>query len=258
MVAPLSLRLGLKEAKHDVRTLRLERYLDLAKLPHPPRMVNWTNKVINWRLLLNDKIGCCGPAGAAHLKMAWTSQVSGVPCPIMDDDVLKEYQALTGYDPATGTNDTGVYLLDMLKRWVNVGMFGSKALAFVSVNLHNVELVQTAAWLFGGLLVGAALPQAAEEQTRCAQAWTVAALPFGVWSPGSWGYHCMTLEALDTSFATFITWGGIQRALLGWVQTYLTECYAVIGPEWFNGDKVAPSGFNVDQLVQDAKLLAAA
>jgi hypothetical protein len=39
----------------------------------------------------------------------------------------------TGYDPARPETDGGAYILDMLKKWRNVGLFGTRIEAFVGV-----------------------------------------------------------------------------------------------------------------------------
>ncbi len=77
--------------------------------------------------------------------------------------------------------------------------------AYAKVPHQDEKTLKLAAWMFGGLYVGAWLPQSAAEQMRAKQTWDVVQDPSS--EPGSWGGHAMHTVAYSPSAITFATWG---------------------------------------------------
>ena len=50
-------KLGKLPVRTDVRTLRLRRYVDPSKLPPPPESLDLTERVAEWPMYANDRIG---------------------------------------------------------------------------------------------------------------------------------------------------------------------------------------------------------
>ena len=80
----------------------------------------------------NDRLGDCTCAAAAHLIQDWTSNNSG-EVTLADPDILKAYEAVSGYDPDTHTNDNGAVETDVLNYWRHTGIGGRNIHAYVSL-----------------------------------------------------------------------------------------------------------------------------
>jgi hypothetical protein len=247
-------RLGKLPARHDPRTLRLSSYLRPAVLPTPPAIVNYTNAVADWLMFRNDQVGDCAIAGPAHLDMGWTA-LAGKPFAPSDDDVIAAYSAVSGFDPASGDNDNGCCLLDVLKFWRNVGIGGRKIGAWAAVSPASAYR-KFALWSFEGLLGGLLLPNSAQDQIG--GVWDVVDPQLrGDSAPGSWGGHCITLHADAASGLTAITWGAKQRMTERFLRAYCDELYAVLSPDILSGAKRSPEGFDLAALQTDLKAVAA-
>ena len=57
-------KLGKLPVRTDVRTLRLRRYVDPTRLPPPPETLDLTERVTEWPMYANDRVGDCMPIAA--------------------------------------------------------------------------------------------------------------------------------------------------------------------------------------------------
>lgn len=242
--------LGKRAARHDPRTLMLARYLTPA-LPPAPAACDWGAKVPRWPMYLNDSLGDCTCAAAAHMIQAWTKDAQPREVTISDAAVLKAYQAVGGYKPGQPETDNGAVELDVLKYWRQHGIGGHRIAAFASINPQSTEIVRDAIFLFGGIYAGVELPKSAQGQT----VWDVpAGGPVGDGAPGRWGGHAVNIVAYDARGLDCITWGGRLRMTWGFFAAYFSEAYAVLSADFLHGGK-APSGFDAQQLVADLSAL---
>ena len=239
------MKLGKKAARHDARTLKLSDYLDPSL--NPPDTSDWASKMSNLGMMLNDSLGDCTCAGAGHLIQQW-SAANGSQIIVPDSDILKAYQAVGGYVPGDSSTDNGAVEIDVLKYWQKTGIGGYKIGAFVSINPKNKKHLQLANAFFGGAYFGIALPVTAQTQ----EVWTMPDGGLtGDGAPGSWGGHAVPMGAYDLDGLTVITWGQEKKATWDFVSEYCDEAYCIISPEWTDGTKPAPSGFNLTQLQSD-------
>jgi hypothetical protein len=208
-----NMRLGKRPRRHDSRTLKLARYLT-STLPPAPSRVDYTRGVTDWGMMLNDQLGCCTIAAAAHAVQAWTVN-SGQEITIPDSAVLGAYEKWCGYNPADAATDQGGIELDVLNNWRQQAFDGHGLDAYVAVDLEDrnskldtrnsavlprvsnddfrISAVATAIWLFGGAYIGVELPLTARNQ----DVWDVPANPGPDDEPGSWGGHAVYLVAYD-------------------------------------------------------------
>src|SRR4051812_38110220 len=93
-----AMRLGKQAPKHDDRTLKLAKYLVPENLPPPPDFVDYSQKLSDIPLLLNDKLGDCTIAAVLHMQSVFCSN-SGRPFKITDEEALEAYSRICGYDP---------------------------------------------------------------------------------------------------------------------------------------------------------------
>ena len=166
----------------------------------------------------------CTIAGAAHLIEAVESQLPFVnQVEFTTDQAIRQYSEITGYDPATGQNDTGCNENAVLELWRTQGLFtGHRIAAHAPVPINDVLAVHRAIAFYGGCYIGIACPQSAQQQFQDGKPWTVV--------PGSpiVGGHCIVPVAYDPEGIDCVTWGGIARVTWPWWVTYADEVHCVI------------------------------
>jgi hypothetical protein len=230
-------RLGKLPPKHDPRDLRLGRYLRIDKLPAPPSKIDHASRVAYWPMFLNDQLGICGPAGAAHQIQSWTTYAERGTLTLSDRQVRDAYFAITG------GQDTGVYLSDMANYWRHTGIGGEQVEAYVTVNPNLTELKLTIQ-IFGSAGVGLSLP---DEGT------------FGPWDrvygpPNPYNGHYVCLVGYDDATETFeaITWGEKVIMSYAFALKYIDEAYAFLDDISLIAETmVTPEGFDRAQLEYD-------
>ncbi len=71
-------------------------------------------------MYLNDQLGCCVEAAAAHMIQQWNFY-AGHPAKPTDQDVLSAYEAVGGYVPGDPNSDNGTDMLAFLNWWRQTG-----------------------------------------------------------------------------------------------------------------------------------------
>jgi hypothetical protein len=248
--AAAALKLGKLPVRVDVRTLALASYVDTAELPSSPAQLDLTAHVPDWPMYDNDTVGDCTIAAAGHMIEAWSAAAHGTAIEISDGAVLDAFDHVKQVDPATG--EEGAVELDVLKYWRATGIADHKIGAFARVSLRDAGLVRTAAYLFGGLYIGLALPLVAQQQT----VWDSTGSLTGPARPGSWGGHAVDVVGYDDHALTVVTWGNLKQMTWSFWDGYVDEAYCIISADFLNGDR-APNGFDLAALKADlAKVTA--
>ena len=235
------LKLGRLPRRKDSRRLKLKDYL--PTLPPPPVAVDWGSKVPDWGMCMNDTLGDCTAAAAAHAEMLWTANATTEYLPT-DSDVLTFYECISGYDPSDPSTDTGANMLDVLNYWRQVGFNGQKITAFAEVGSDPVD-IKNAIALFGCIYCGVNLPQSAMTDFENGRAW------MNIQDKSNIGGHCILESAYDAQGLTSVTWGKSQPTTWPWFQKFCDERYVIITPEWIAENGNSPSGFNLAQLQAD-------
>lgn len=238
------MKLGKLQAKWHPKTLRLAHVLEANPAPEElpdPAKVYWGYKVKDWGMLGNDKAGDCVVAGALHMIINWSAH-TGNSKVFTDEDALQIYSSLTGYDPETGANDTGLVMTDFLNYWQTEGLFGVKILGWFSFDHTNKLHFDITDQAFGGTYLGSQFPQSAMDQFNAGQ-------PFSL-VPGSPidGGHCTPWFNHGSEGRKCVTWSKLQAALNPWLDHYVDESYGVISPDWFDTAGKTPCGIDVDAL----------
>jgi hypothetical protein len=248
------MKLGKLAARRDPRTLRLAKYMPAA-LPAIPAAMDLSPLVPSWGMMRNDELGDCTCAAAGHLLMQWTA-AAGKPFSPSDADIVAAYSAITGYTPDDPSTDRGAVEIDVLNFWKARGIAGHRIGGYAAVNHLDHAHVRAAAYLFGGVYIGVALPVCAQNQNVWDVPGRVAKFFEGDDAPGSWGGHAVEVVAYDAEGVTVVTWGALKRMTWAFWDKYVDEAYAVLSQDFVNGQGKTPEGFNLAELAAD--LLAVA
>jgi hypothetical protein len=243
----MNYKLGKLPAVFDERTLRLENYLNVAKLPPLPETSDWFAKTSPFNMGGNDQYGDCVRVAAAHVTQTWTAN-AGREIITPDKMIIAEYLKLTG------GADEGLVMLDFLKYWRNVGIDcpdgKHKIGAFAAIDPKNLISWRYTNYLFGSVFSGFILPQSAMDQFDKGQTWEV------VKGSPTIGGHCVNGGIATPRLINLGTWARKQWATVNFVGQKCDEAYAIISLDWFNKNHVTPPGFHWKDLVADLKAVA--
>ena len=201
----------------------------------------------------NDTYGCCTFAALAHAMRSWTaySHADGVAVGPSDGQVLDAYFAVS-------PDDTGADMLTTLKYFSRIGIGGQTILAYAALDVTNHEQVEMAIALFGGVYVGLSLPfEVADAANPFTVSWKVPlAGAVGLWAPDTnaghavWAVGYPGLNPADPHLDV-ITWDAIISMDWNFWSDYVDEAYVLVSKEWIAANGLAPSGFNLAQLLAD-------
>lgn len=253
MTSPDRPPLGRLPTRLDPRTFRAARYL--RDVTPPPLAVDYGTAAGAWPMYANDRAGDCTLASVGHTVQSMTAYAASAPVTLPEDDILAAYTALTGYDPATGANDTGCVELDVLNYWRKTGVGGHRIVAYAALDLRNHDEVRQALHTLGSLYIGANMPNDAWPQFAAGQPWHPTDGPDS--EPGSWGGHAVNIVAYGPMGLTCITWGRPQQLTWAWWDRYVEEAYAVVTDDWLSRSGQSPTGLDLAGLQADLAAIAA-
>lgn len=242
--------LGKLPVRTDVRTLSLARYVDPNVLPPPPATFAETARVGSWPMYANDRLGDCTTAAAGHMIEAWTAAARGEAVVISEQSVVDAFEHVKRVDPLTG--EEGAVELEVLQYWRKQGIGGHRIGAYARVSVHTRRLVETGAWLFGGLYIGLQLPLTARDQ----DVWDWTGSLAGDAKPGSWGGHAVDIVGYDAQALTIVTWGRLKQMTWAFWDRYCDEAYCIISEDFLAAGR-APNGFDLAALNADLALVTA-
>lgn len=223
--------------------LQLRRFLRDDQFPVTPTSIDWTTRVAEWPMYLNDELGCCTVAAAGHMTQAWTTYGAGHTATVADSEILTAYQAVSGYIPGQPDTDQGAVMQDVLDYWRKTGVGGHKILAFAEVDVRDMAEVYAALYLFGHVYVGVNLPYAALDQFDAGQPWQVADDDGGLA-----GGHAVDVGWRNGTAMKAITWGRTQMLDEAWWRSYVEEAWVVCSTEWLTETGGGPQGLDLAAL----------
>jgi hypothetical protein len=219
-----------------------------------PDKVNWTTPVSMWPMLGNDRVGDCTIACPLHAVQLWTADNGRQIIP-SDECAIDDYAVTTGYNPATGANDNGAFIISILQYWMHTGLAVTSGGAldvldgFAEIDPGDIAQIKAAIWMFGAVDAGVELPVEAMTQFEDGQAWTDL-----TGTKGSEGGHCIPLVGYDADGIYCVTWGRVQRLSWAWWKKYSSESYALLRRSWIGTKGLAPSGLSLQEL--DSRILS--
>jgi hypothetical protein len=216
-------KLGKKAAKRDQRNLKFAALLRAPVAVPAEYDFDLKHPGIPTPMFANDVYGCCVIAGRAHETLRFELIEQGAKLPITDKDVLKEYLK------ETGGADSGLVVLDSLKKWRKLGWTAAKKRyhirAFSEVAPSDRASMKRAIFLDMGVGLGLNLPKTAQTQIQTGKAWDVQAGPGS--SPGSWGGHYVYVPGYTKRGPVCVTWGRKQQMTWKFIERYCDEAYAI-------------------------------
>ncbi len=218
----------------------------MAEMPLPPtpQEVDYTQRVSNWPMFDNDKIGDCTIASAAHLIQLYTSYTKPSPIIVPQTEINNVYSTVGGWNPADPATDCGAVEYTVLNYWLNTGIntgsYIDKIAGFARVNPMNPTELKYSIWWFGGLYIGVNLPAVWQTTLN----WSMPANTTGPNAPGSWGGHAIPVVAYNPEYITVVSWGMLVQMDWQAYQTYCDEAWAVISPDFINQQGYTPAHFD--------------
>ena len=240
----MPLKLGRLPAKRSLKSLALSNYLNMGAVAFPQTHA-WERK-IPYGMMANDRIGDCTCAAAGHMIMNWQAVANaGSPVTIPDDQIIAAYSAITGYDPASGANDNGANELDVLAYWQTTGIAGHKIAGKATLDIHNVDQIKAATYLFGGVYIGFEVPAFIMEDTGNHNWGSMSGDTSIV------GGHAVPVFGYGRGGCTNVSWGDLYHMSWDFWLQYCDEAYAIVSTDWLKQSAVSPSGLDLQGLIQD-------
>lgn len=210
--------------------LRLSPVLQAANLPTPPETCDWQDDHIVWPMYGNDSWGDCVWAEIGHGINQLTYYALSDEQQPTDDDILKGYSDVTGFNPDAGqpgsnATDNGTYVQDAMAYWRKTGVGGHKIVAYASIDPSNLDHVRLAIALFGSVSIGIQFPDSAMRQFDAGQPWDV------VRGAKNEGGHCILGGAYDKDGIGLVTWGKETRMTWRFFTKYADEVWVPLDAE---------------------------
>lgn len=244
------LKLGKKAARKGAISLAFETYFNASEFPTPPLVFGKTSLIDEWKILANDRAGCCVWSGAAHETMLWNAESGAAPVAFHDVDVLSDYTVVTGYDPKNPDTDRGTDMQQAAAYRQRVGIVDAagrrhKIDSYVALRAGNCEQLALATYLFGAVGVGIQFPKSAWEQFDNAEPWEVKP------HSGLDGGHYIPCVGRN-SHGNFIvvTWGRLQAVTPAFISRYCDEGVCYLSHEYLKNN-VSRRGFDYATLKAD-------
>jgi hypothetical protein len=260
---------------------KIEDYIDVSSLtkglPAAPGIIDRESKVKAWPMYANGPdpaappviastgVGDCTCAGIAHFLAAVTAFSGDHPGGVMftDTAILRMYEAISGYQLGNAATDSGCMLQSVAQYMVTTGLadIGGKVhklAGYFSIGGYtNLELLKQVANTFGGVYLGVAVSDGADEQFSNGQPWTLPKVGANVGPDGI--DHCVVLQYSAfgvTGVAddqTVITWGIEQKINQAWAVTNIGQALGLITEDWIAKNGTSINGQSLVQLIADSR-----
>lgn len=232
-----------RSAQRDIdRTPRLKEVLRSGYSGVVPDTVDWTGGgKISYPMDLNDQLGDCTAAGAAHAEETWSYLGQGALVNPTQQDVVNFYSGSTGYVQGDPSTDQGGDMQTVLAYWMSTGMAGHKIAGFFAIDPTDFEEMRAALYLFGPLYIGFEFPQSAMDQFNAGKPWDYSRAGSQIV-----GGHCVTVQKMvKGGNLTVVTWGTLEEMTPAFWSHYVDEPYIALSQEWINNStSMTPAGLD--------------
>lgn len=248
--------LGRNKSPEDTRDLPYDRFVEVAKLPTPPKAFGHETALpADLGMYGNDAYGDCVCAGAGHEHLLWNAEVGKVVS-FTDEDILRFYALVNGNTypiTAGGPADQGTDMRAAAKYRQKTGFSDAsgavhKVGAYLSLTNRKTAILKQAAYVFEAVGIGINFPGSAMDQFNAGEPWSV------VKGATIEGGHYIPLIGFDGTYFLVITWGKVQKVTPGFLTKYADEALVYISSEYLTGGKTL-EGLNAAQLAADIKIV---
>lgn len=229
--------------------LRFADVFNAEALPTPPGAFGHQGLVPDgsFGMLGNDSVGDCVFAGAAHEHMVWTAEGGSSRASFTTRDVLSDYSAVTGYN-GTEASDSGTDMQVAAAYRQKTGIIDAAGVrhkidAFTSLRPTSIDQLALATWLFGAVGVGVQCPTSMQAQFEEGLPWSLEPQ-----DQIEGGHYVPCVGRNANGNFLFVTWGKIQQATPGWIETWMDEGLAYLSLESLNAKGLSPESFDLAAL----------
>lgn len=248
------MKLGKKPARPGAIKLQLASYLAPAVQlqPPPPEFGYEARLPTDWGMLGNDAVGDCVWAGAAHETMLW-NKLASRDVGFSVADVLADYSADTGYDPADPATDQGSDMQAAASYRLKTGIVDSAGTrhrigAYAAIAAGNLDQIKFAAWTFAAVGIGLTVGRNQIDQFNADQPWSG--------DPGAdAGGHYVPVVGFRKGLLLCVSWGKVQAITVDYFARNNDENVVYFSQEMISRG-AGPTGVYVWRLGQDVKALA--
>ncbi len=243
---PTLVKLGAIIPTERPQALRMSAFLD-ARAQFPDT-VDYTPKALPAlkRMYLNDQMGCCVISGKFHNVGLWTGNDGLEPLQGTDAEVRREYVDICG------PGDRGCVITRVLDRMktsgLTIGGQRRKIDGYIAIDWRKPLEVKAAIYLFGAMSIGFLLPESWLNSAR-----------WGNTNSRIVGGHDVSPVGYNPDGVIVSSWGRLY--LFEWEAftntRYNQEAYAMLSPDWYGSDRLAPSGFDTAGLIKALEQLDA-
>jgi hypothetical protein len=216
--------------------------------------VDRASKVSSYPMYANDSIGDCTIAAMGHIFTALDVYAGWPQVLFSDEEIIRAYSAISGYDPATGANDNGCQMQDVLAYMRSTGMTDMqgnthKVLMYARLRSpRSPQILSEALKTFGHVYTGIDCPQSAQDDFG--KIWT--------YVPGSsiLGGHAIALHrrqpyGSQVGVFDFSTWGALQPTTISFMSHYVEEAWVAVTRDWIAANGDTCDGISLAQLEAD-------
>jgi hypothetical protein len=245
----MAFKLGKLPARPDAVQLKFAKYIDRTALPTPPAEFGHDRLITTWPMLANDRLGDCVIAGGLHETQLWCASARKTVT-VSDAAAIRNYTAITGYDPEDPNSDQGTDMEAAAKYRRKTGLVDAngkrhKIAAYVALTPGDTQQLATAMWLFGAVGVGIEFPAFAMDQFDDRKPWDVQRTNSHVE-----GGHYIPAVGRHGGFINVVTWGREISMSPAFYQKYADECVAYLSTEMLTSGK-SLEGFDLAALRAD-------
>jgi hypothetical protein len=245
--------MGKTEARPDAVTFSFLSYFSKSDLPTPPKVFGVWQHFWNIKMFKNDKIGDCVWAGAANETSSWYRDVAKW-VEFMDDGVVGDYSAVTGYVPGNKDTDKGTDMGKAAEYRRQTGIldrYGRRhhVDAYVRLRTGNFDELVVAMYLFGAVGIGLLCPDYFQKDFDRGEPWDVKP------SKKMLGGHYIPGCGIDQNGdIVVITWGKYHRMTRAFFEKYNDESVCFFTFER-TMNRTSPEGFHASKLLSDLREL---
>jgi hypothetical protein len=216
-----------------------------------PASADWYSRVLEWPMLLNDRIGDCTIAAAGHVAEQWRVYAAREWPTMTNAEAEAAYADITGYTPGEPSTDQGAVCQDVLRYWRKHGIMAAsrngKLTGYPALAVSNMDHIKHAVATFGSVYAGIKLPESAEVAYNVTP---VGKVPVWNYRAGSdvMGGHSVPLVGYDESYLYAVSWGELVKVTRSFWDRYAEEAFVPVSREWCDATGVDPAGVKWDAL----------